>query len=363
MPAARLSRPNEAGARAPLRLMPTTPQLASLPKAELHLHLEGSVRPTTAAELAARYGEPIAPEEVAARYRYTDFSGFIEAFKWITSLLRTPGDYALVTRRLAEELVRQNVVYAEITISAGVMLRRAQDVEANFAAIRDAAAEQPFRSLRTAWIFDSARQFGSEAALDVARRAAALAGSGVVAFGMGGDELAHPAEHFRPAFEFARSRGLHLVCHAGEIGGPGSVRDAAEILGAERIGHGIAVMHDARLAESLAARRIVLENCPTSNLCTGALARQTGKPDASLADHPLARLAERGSLVTLSTDDPGMFHTDLLTEYSRAASLGLSNAQVVKLVAQSFHAAFLPPEDRLALAGNLERAAKSSGLL
>lgn len=343
--------------------MPAPQQLASLPKAELHLHLEGSVRPATAAELAARHGERIAPEEVAARYRYADFSGFIETFKWITSLLRAPEDYALIARRLAEELLRQNVVYAEITISAGVMLRRGQDLEANFAAIREAAAEAPFRRLRTAWIFDSARQFGSEAALETARRAVTLAGSGVAAFGMGGDELAYPAAHFRPAFEFARSHGLHLVCHAGEIGGPESVREAAEILGAERIGHGIAVMHDPRLAESLAARKIVLENCPTSNLCTGALARQTGKPDASLADHPLASLVARGSLVTLSTDDPGMFHTDLLAEYSHAASLGLSTAQIVQLAAQSFHAAFLPPAEKLARLEDFERAAKSAGLL
>ncbi|HUJ32095.1 MAG TPA: adenosine deaminase [Candidatus Acidoferrum sp.] len=335
----------------------------ALPKAEIHLHLEGSIRPQTAVELAGRHEVEITPEEVAARYNYSNFAGFIEAFKWVTSFLRDPDDYRLITHRLAEELVRQNVVYAEITISAGVMLRRMQNVEANFEAICEVAQSVPFRRLRTAWIFDAARQWGADAAMEVARWAAKLQKPGVVAFGMGGDELAFPAANFRPAFDYARSEGLRLVCHAGEIGGPESVREAAEILGAERIGHGIAVMRDPALAESFANRRIVLENCLTSNLCTGALAKQADKPGATLADHPLRRFLERGLAVTLSTDDPGMFHTDLLTEYSKAASLGLSNEQLLNLAEQSFSAAFLPAQDKRKLLEDFRTAAKSAGLV
>jgi aminodeoxyfutalosine deaminase len=337
--------------------------LDSLPKAELHLHLEGSIRPETAVELAERHGTQLTPEEVAARYQYSDFAGFIATFKWVTSFLRDPEDYALITRKLAEELVRQNVVYAEITISAGVMLRRMQNVEANFAAIRETAESVSFSRLRTAWVFDAARQFGADAALEAARWAARFGRSGVVAFGMGGDELAFPTEDFRPAFDLARSEGLCIVCHAGEIGGPESIREAVEILGAERIGHGIAAMHDLALAEWIATRRIVLENCLTSNLATGALAKQTGNPGASLADHPLGTLLGSGSLVTLSTDDPGMFHTDLLTEYSCAASLGLSNSQLLQLAEQSFNAAFLPPLDKRQLLDDFRAAAISAGLL
>ena len=202
--------------------------LDALPKAELHLHLEGSIRPETAVELAGRHGIEITVEEVTARYNYSNFAGFIDSFKWVTSFLRDPEDYALITRKLLEELVRQNVVYAEITISAGVMLRRMQNVEANFAAIREAAESVLFRRLRTAWIFDAARQFGPEAAMEVARWAAKLNRAGVIAFGMGGDELAFPAVNFRPAFDLARGEGLHIVCHAGEIGGPESVREAVE---------------------------------------------------------------------------------------------------------------------------------------
>ncbi len=335
----------------------------ALPKAELHLHLEGSIRPKTVVELAARHGTTLTPEEVAARYRYSDFAGFIDAFKWVTSFLREPEDYALVTRRLLDELKRQNVVYTEITLSAGVMLRRMQNVEANFAAIRETARSVPFSSLRTAWIFDAARQFGPDSAMEVARWAAKLRTSGVVAFGMGGDEISYPAVNFRPAFDFARNEGLRIVCHAGEIGGPESVREVMELLGAERIGHGIAAKRDRALAETLAIRRIVLEICPTSNLYTGALAKQIGKPSASMADHPLADFMAHGIHVALSTDDPGMFHTDLLTEYSQAAALGLSNKQMFELAEESFHASFLPPAEKRLLLEDFRTAARLAGLL
>jgi len=337
--------------------------LDALPKAELHLHLEGSIRPQTAVELAERHGEKITIEDVAARYKYSNFTGFIESFKWVTSYLRDPEDYALITRKLLDDLVRQNVVYAEITISAGVMLRRMQNVEANFTAIREAAEGVLYRKIRTNWIFDATRQFGPEAATEVARAAAKLHRSGIVAFGMGGDELAFPAVNFRPAFDLARNEGLRIACHAGEVGGPESVRDAVDLLGAERIGHGIAVMHDSALAKSLGLRHVVLENCPSSNVATGALAKQSGKAEASLADHPLKQLLDAGSLVTLSTDDPAMFHTDLLTEYSHAASLGLSNEQLLQLAEQSFSAAFLPPVDKRQLLDDFRAAAKSAGLL
>jgi aminodeoxyfutalosine deaminase len=336
----------------------------NLPKAELHLHLEGAIRSQTAIKLAARHGVALSSEDVAARYHYSDFRGFLETFKWVTSFLRDPEDYALITRNLAEELVKQNVVYAEITISAGVMLRRTQNVEANFQAIREVTQSVPFSRLKTAWIFDATRQFGHDAAMEVARWAVKLQPSGVVALGMGGDELAFPTVNFRPAFDYARQQGLHTVCHAGEIGGPDSVREAIELLGAERIGHGIAVMRDEALANSLATTgRVVLENCLTSNLCTAALAKQTRNPAATLSDHPLPEFLKRGLPVTLSTDDPGLFHTDLLSEYTHAASLGLSTEQLVKLAEQSFLSAFLTPEDKRQMLVDFRAAVKSAGLV
>lgn len=337
--------------------------IAALPKAELHLHLEGSIRPQTAVELAAAHGIDLAPEAVSARYNYSDFSGFIEAFKWVTSFLREPEDYALITRKLCEELVRQNVVYAEITISAGVMLRRMQNVEANLTAIREASLSVPFNRLRTAWVFDSARQFGPDSAAEVARAASRLQNLGVIAFGMGGDELSVPAINFRPAFDLARQNGLHIVCHAGEIGGPDSIRQAIEILAAERIGHGIAAMRDPSLCEFLSMRGIALENCLASNLRTGALAMQTGNPASTLADHPLPKFLAAGIPVVLSTDDPAMFHTDLLAEYASAASLGISPDALLRLAQQSFHSSFLAADDKRRCLDDFRAAAKSAGLL
>jgi aminodeoxyfutalosine deaminase len=289
--------------------------------------------------------------------------GFIDAFKWVTSYLRQPDDYALIAERFAEELMRQNVVYAEITLSVSVMLRRMQNVEANFAAIRERLESVRFSRLRTAWIFDVARQFGADAAKESARIAAKLERSGVVAFGMGGDELSYPAANFRAAFDLARDAGLHIVCHAGETGGPQIVQEAVEVLGAERIGHGIGVMHDPAMLKSLAMRHIALENCISSNLATGALAKQTGKAQAALADHPLKQFVQAGASVTLSTDDPAMFHTDLLAEYARAAQVGLSNAQLISLAEQSFNTAFLPPIEKRRLLDEFRSAAKAAGAI
>jgi aminodeoxyfutalosine deaminase len=180
---------------------------------------------------------------------------------------------------------------------------------------------------------------------------------------MGGDELAFPTVNFRPAFDYAHQQGLHTVCHAGEIGGPESVREAIELLGAERIGHGIAVMRDEALANSLSTRRVVLENCITSNLRTGALAKQTGNPNATMKEHPLPHFLKLGVPVTLSTDDPGLFHTDLLSEYSHAAALGLSKEQLLQLAEYSFLAAFVTPEDKRRMIMDFHAAVKSAGLV
>jgi aminodeoxyfutalosine deaminase len=337
--------------------------IAALPKAELHLHLEGSISPQTAAVLAARHGAALEPEEVEARYSYQDFPGFLEAFKWVTSYLQAPEDYALVVHRLADELLRQNVVYAEVILSVGVMLRRNQNVEANFMAIHEISERIQAKGLQLKWIFDATRQFGASAAMEVADRAARMQPAGVVAFGMGGDELSHPLADFRAVYELARNAGLHAVVHAGEIGGPETIREAVELLGAERIGHGIAAMRDPELIDWLRIRHVALEICPTSNIATGALARQLGRSAARIEEHPLREFFQRGALVTLSTDDPAMFHTDLLFEYSLAASLGFSAQDLTHLAENSFHAAFLPAEEKRALLTSFQERAKALGLV
>jgi len=320
--------------------------VAALPKAELHLHLEGAIEPSTVVELATRYGDTLAPGQVAARYATRDFSAFIEAYKWVTSYLRAPEDYALVARELAERLLAQNVVYAEIAISAGVMLLRKQDIAANFRAIREAVRAYEPLGLRLQWILDCVRQFGPRPAMEVARTAADLRGEGVVAFGIGGDELALPASDFRAAFEFAAAGGLHRVAHAGEIGGPESVRDALDVFGAERIGHGIAVTRDPQLAAILRERSIPLEICPTSNLRTGALARQIGRDDAELRHHPLPDLFRAGVPLSVSTDDPAIFSTSLQREYLALIEMGLTPHELGQIGAAAFEVAFLTPAEK-----------------
>jgi len=315
-------------------------RIASLPKAELHLHLEGSIRPAMASALAARHGVKLTEEEVRRRYAYTNFAGFLDAFKWVTSFVREPKDFALIAADLAEQLIEQKVVYAEVTLSVGVMFLREQQPEANFAAI--VAATKPFekRGLRLNWIFDAVRQFGAEAAMRVVQAARRCASRRIVAFGIGGDELSLPAAEFRGVYERAEEYGFHRLIHAGEIGGPEKIREAIEILGVERIGHGIAAIRDVALMEELAERGIPLEICPASNLRTGALGVQLGKSVATMEEHPLAEIVRRGVAVTLATDDPAMFHTSLGEEYRNAWGMGLTEEEMAVLVENGFRFAF-----------------------
>ncbi|MGB2679221.1 MAG: adenosine deaminase [Candidatus Acidiferrum sp.] len=319
-------------------------RIASLPKAELHLHLEGSIRPAVACALSARHGFALSEDEVRRRYDYRNFTQFIEAFKWVTSFLREPRDFALLAADLAEQLLEQHVVYAEVTLSVGIMLLRKQDPQASFEAIL--AATEPFekRGLRLNWIFDAVRQFGPGLALDVVEAARRCASPRIVAFGIGGDELSVPTREFKHVYARAKSCGLHLLIHAGEIGGPEKIREAVEVLGVERLGHGIAAIHDPALMDLLAERRIPLEVCPTSNLRTGALALQLHNPGATLQQHPLPQLLRHGIPIVLSTDDPAMFHASLGGEYELAAGMGLCEAELAALHRAGVEHAFLPKE-------------------
>ena len=298
------------------------PMIAKTPKAELHLHLEGSIRPAIAAALASRHGFDVTEEEVRRRYAYKDFMEFIEAFKWVTSFVREPSDFALLVSDLCEQLIAQNVVYAEVTLSVGVMLLRKQNPQVNFEAILEAAEPFERRGLRLNWIFDAVRQFGAELAMQVVDWAKLCNSPRIVAFGIGGDELAGPTRDFQSVYKRAAYCGFHRLIHAGEVGGPEKIREAVELLGAERIGHGIAAIHDPGLMDLLAERRITLEVCPVSNLRTGALAKQLGSESASLQQHPLPQLLRHGIPVVLSTDDPSMFHTSLSEEYGRPKKWG-----------------------------------------
>ncbi|HEV2297098.1 MAG TPA: adenosine deaminase [Candidatus Acidoferrales bacterium] len=339
--------------------------LSQVPKADLHLHFEGCLMPAHVSELAERHGEALDYDQIVARYNTRTFPEFLELFKWATSYLRIPTDYEIVARHLALQLQTQRVRYAEITLSAGVMLLRDQNVEANFAAIRKAfGAVEKSETVRVQWIFDAVRQFGPEKAMEVARLAVRMKSEGVVAFGLGGDEESLPASGFRKVYDYVASEGLHRLVHAGEMGGPQSVRDAIELLGAERIGHGIASIRDEQLMDLIIERHIPLEICPESNLRTGALAKLLGVAEACIEDHPLPKFIARGVPVTLATDDPAMFHTTLDETYRKALqSLGLSLPEIVRLAEAGFQFAFLPEDEKQAMLSQFRSETKRLRLL
>lgn len=294
--------------------------LRSLPKAELHLHLEGSVRETTLLELAPELDS----EEIRERYSYESFLGFLQSYKWVNQFIRKPEHYALITERVLDELAGQGVERVELNISAGVVLWKNEDLESRFAAIEAAAKH---KRIRVGFIFDAVRQFGVEAGWKVAEYAVKWRERGVIGFGIGGDEARGPASAFREIFEYARKHGLHILPHAGETEGPKSIWEALEG-GAERIGHGIRAIEDPELVRHLRDRDIPLEVCISSNVCTGAVDK--------LSDHPVRRLYDAGVPVTLNTDDPAMFHTTLLDEYALAASeFGFSEQELTGLAANS----------------------------
>jgi adenosine deaminase/aminodeoxyfutalosine deaminase len=299
--------------------------LRDLPKAELHIHLEGSVEPETLYEL----DPSTSIEEYRALYHYTDFDSFLRAFGAVGKRLRTPEDYGLITRRLLERLEAQNVRYAEIMVAAGVVLWKQQDFAPIFECIHAAARES---SVQVRWILDAVRQFGVEPAMQVASLAAERVNQGVVALGIGGSEERGPASWFTDVFAFARNAGLRLHAHAGESMGPESIWDALA-LGAERIGHGIAAVGDPALMRHLRDREIPLEICITSNLVTGVVKR--------IEDHPLRRLFDAGVPIVLNSDDPAMFRCSLTGEYRLAAEqFGFTEGELRQLAENAFRYAF-----------------------
>jgi aminodeoxyfutalosine deaminase len=310
--------------------------------AELHLHLEGSIQPATVCALTRSHGVVFTEAEVREKYAYKDFIGFLEAFKWVTSFVRDPQDFALILNDLGEHLLAQHVVYAEITLSVGVMILRKQSPEANFEAMLAVAKQFENRGLQLKFIFDAVRQFGASAAMEVVNAAARSQDKArsIVAFGIGGDELSVDTKEFRNVYDKAAGIALHRLIHAGEVGGPDKIREAVELLGVERIGHGIAAVHDEGLMDLLAERRIPLEICPAGNICTGALSKQLQRKDARIEDHPLPKLLRHGIPVVLSTDDPAMFHTSLRGEYENARRMRLTEHEIASLQQASFDHAF-----------------------
>ncbi len=329
--------------------------ITRLPKAELHLHLEGSVDPLTLSQLSEKHHtpfpwssnrykplpdshRPLTPAECAALYNYEDFTGFLIAFKTVTERLRDPEDFELITYRLVEKLAAQGCLHAEVFVSVGVIFWRGQPFDPLFEGMERGRlrAEKDFGTTLL-WIFDAVRHFGPEEGEKVLASALQHQSRSVIGIGIGGDErIAGPAL-FEQVYARAARHGLRLSVHAGETVGPTSIYGALDILNAERIGHALHATQDPLLVERLVRDQVPLELCVTSNLRTSCCTQ--------IAHHPLRHYFDAGALVTLNTDDPEMFQTTLVNEYQLAQdAFGFTNAELQQLAANSFRASWLPEE-------------------
>src|ERR1700691_1921269 len=322
--------------------------LVSMQKADLHVHLVGSAAPATVAALAARHpdsGVPADAGQLAAFYKFRDFAHFLDVYKLVSDLVRSPEDVVTLVAGMAGDMAAQGTVYAEVTvtpvshISAGIHpgeLAQALDI---------GAAAARAHGVELAWVYDISalvERDGAHRTLDAALHhpPAALTG-----FGLGGAETGVSRAGFRDEFAAARAAGLHSVPHAGESVGPGEVWAAIDELGAERIGHGIAAAGDRRLLGRLREAGITLGGCPSRNVAT--------RVGPSRAAHPRPRLLPAGVPLVRGSDDPPMFGTSLLEEYRRVRDhLGLTAAQLRALARASFEASFAPATLRQRLLGS-----------
>jgi len=313
----------------------------SLPKAELHLHLEGAIDPGTLLEIQRSHGlKDASLASTEKLYRYSDFAGFLISFKDITAHLKAPADYELITYRLMERLKSENVLHAEVYISVGVCLYRKQEFPEIFEALERGRAqgEKDF-GVSLLWIFDAVRHFGPAEAQRVADLAVHYLGRNVAGFGIGGDEKRAGPELFREVFAYCADHGLRLTAHAGETAGPESIWGALN-LRAERIGHGLTAYQDPDLVQELSQRQVPVEICVTSNVKTGVC--------PAMGEHPVKRYFDEGLMVTLNTDDPAIFATSLSREYQLVQeNFGFTDEHLRELARNSFEAAFLPAEKKL----------------
>jgi aminodeoxyfutalosine deaminase len=326
--------------------------IAGLPKAELHVHHVGSASPRIVAELAARHEGrspvPSDPAALADYFAFRDFAHFIDVYLSVVDLIRDDEDVRLLTYEVARELARQQVRYAELTITPYSSVKRGIPAPAFCAAIEDArtSAAKDF-GIDLRWCFDIPGELGIPAAEQTLRIALEERPAGLISFGLGGPEIGVPRPQFKPYFDKARAAGLHSAPHAGETTGPETIWDSLRDLGAERIGHGISAVRDPELLAYLAEHRIPLEISPTSNVRTRAV--------PSIEEHPLPQIVEAGVPVSINSDDPPMFGTTLEEEYAVAARLlGLDERGVASLAKAAVEQSFLSPGGKQALLAEID---------
>lgn len=323
--------------------------IQNMPKAEIHIHLEGAIQPATVLKLAKRHKrlKNLPSNNVAGLqrwFKFTDFPHFIEIYLVIQDLIRTADDFALLVHENGADMAAQNIRYREITVTPYTHTDY-QDKGITFDAVMRgleegrAQAKKDF-GVEMRWVFDVPRNFcfnkdgRYDASIAEKTLIYALEGkdSGVVGFGLGGNEVGCPPEPFAHAFEKAKANGLLSVPHAGELSGPESIWGSLNALQADRIGHGVRAIEDPGLLATLKVRQIPLEINPTSNICLNVF--------PSLETHPFRQLDERGLLVTVNSDDPPLFNTSLVQEYAALArSFGYDQSGLARIARNAFVAA------------------------
>lgn len=321
-----------------------------LPKIELHLHLEGAAPPAFVRGLAAEKAMDLSGLfDPRGGYRFTDFWDFLKVYEAATSVLQSPEDYGRLTAAVLESLAENGVVYAETFLSPDFCGGRDLGAWREYLhAIREAAAAAERQGVTLRGIITAIRHFGPDKGRETARCAAETAGDFITGFGLAGDEKIGLPTDFAWAFDCAREAGLGITCHAGEWGGPDSVRAALK-LNPSRLGHGVRAIEDLALVDHLAERGTVLEVCPGSNIALGLW--------RDWRVHPIGELDRRGVKVTVSTDDPPFFHTTMTREYERLAeALDWDEAQFARLNRTALDAAFCDEDTRARIAKRLEGA-------
>jgi adenosine deaminase len=333
--------------------------ITALPKAELHIHLEGSIRPKTLLFLAQRNGLDLGytnDNSLRAMYSYQDFRHFIKLYGVLTSALRRPEDFMLITEELGLEAAKQGTLYLEVTFSPAIHHRK-KGIPFNemMDAIAD-GAESVRRQVgvEMRFILDHVRGYPLDYCQLTAEWCVQGRDKGVVALGLGGYEPDWPASLYAEAINWVQSHSLPFVPHAGEAVGPESIWDALEF-NPPRIGHGFRAIEDPTLVDTLRKREIALEICPTSNICTGCVPHWE--------DHPLRRLWDANVLITINSDDPPMFNTTLLDEYRIAITkFGFTSKELACLSLNAAHFSLLPPEQRLRLVETFQVEIERLGL-
>jgi len=318
--------------------------IQAMPKVELHVHLEGSIRPETLLKLAQRHGVELPAKTVEGLrewYTFTDFPHFIEVYLAVSSCLRTPDDIELIAREFLAGQAAQNIRYSEVTYTPYTHYKhRGLPFSEQLAALNRARAwAEAEYGIGMGLVLDISRDVSPEEGLLTADWAISAMGEGVVALGLGGPEVGHPPEKFKEAFDRAYAAGLPSVPHAGETVGPASIWGALNALHAVRIGHGVRCLEDPTLVDELRARQVPLEVSPTSNICL--------KVFPNLASHALPVLLQEGLYVTVNSDDPPMFNTTLTQEYLAVARTFHFGADTFEqLTLNAVRAALLPASAR-----------------